>query len=192
MYPYPFPGPKIKNADCLRLAAFDDLYPSAQVNEGNGVSAVFELRTTLTFYTLRILLTDDNSYGIDGKGRSAIFSSSMRSAREKPSERVVKGRALSLRSSLADSLVDFFETEELASSQSRHYEALALVHCVLNHHFVSQFTGPDSDRNCAVVIAELPVLPANPRTILVPGHQRGRVVQINMLRDSPKKVSILV
>lgn len=73
MYPYPFPGPEIKNADCLRLAAFDDLDLSAQVTEGNGVSAVFEAYD-IAFCTLRILLTDDDSYGIDGKGRIAVCS----------------------------------------------------------------------------------------------------------------------
>lgn len=76
----------------------------------------------------------------------------------------------------------------MASSQSRQYEALTLVDGVLNHRFVPRFTGSDSNRDCAVVIAELPVLPANPWTILVRfGHQRGRVVKINMLRDSSEK-----
>ena len=76
----------------------------------------------------------------------------------------------------------------MASSQSRQYEALTLVDGVLNHRFVSRFTGSDSNRNGAVVIAELPVLLAKSRAILVRfDHQRGRVVQINMLRNSAEK-----
>ena len=49
MYPYPFPGPEIKNADCLRLAAFDDLDLSAQVTEGNG--GTLRVRPTSPLWT---------------------------------------------------------------------------------------------------------------------------------------------
>lgn len=49
MYPYPFPGPEIKNADFLRLAAFDDLDLSAQVTEGNG--GTLRVRPTSPLWT---------------------------------------------------------------------------------------------------------------------------------------------
>lgn len=166
MYPYPFPGPEIKNADCLRLAAFDDLDLSAQVTEGNGVSAVFET------YNIALLHFEDLAYG-----RQFVRNCRQRAKRdlfflhEIGSRKAIgtcrQGACVELDKFFADSLVDFFETEELASSQSRQYEALALVHTVLNHRFISRFTGPDSNRNGSVVIAELPVLLAKSRTILV-------------------------
>lgn len=187
MYPCPFPGPEIKNADCLRLAAFDNLDLSVQVTEGNGVSAVFEA------YDIAFLhfedLADRRQFVRNRRQRTKrdfFFLHEISSRKAVGTRR--QGACVEFEKFFADSLVDFFETEELASSQSRQYEALALVHSVLNHRFVSRFTGPNSNRNGAVVIAELPVLLAKSRATLVRfDHQRGRVVQINMLRNSAEK-----
>lgn len=66
---------------------------------------------------------------IPGKGRSAIFSSSMRSAREKPSERVVKGRALSLRSFLPIAL--------LISSRLKNWRPLRTVNMERWHWYTA-------------------------------------------------------
>lgn len=159
MYPYPFPGPEIKNADCLRLAAFDDLDLSAQVTEGNGVPAVFET------YNIALLHFEDLAYG-----RQFVRNCRQRAKRdlfflhEIGSRKAIgtchQGACVEFEKFLADGPVDFFETEELASSQGCQDKALTLVDSVFNHRFVPRLTWSDCDRNGAVVIAELPVLPA--------------------------------
>lgn len=187
VYPYPFPSPEINNADCVRLAAFDDLDLSAQVTEGNGVSAVFEA------YGIAFLhfedLADRRQFVRNRRQRTKrdfFFLHEISSRKAVGTRR--QGACVEFEKFFADSLVDFFETEELASSQSRQYEALALVDSVLNHRLAPRFSGSDCNRNGAVVVAELPVLLAKSRAILVRfDHQRGRVVQINMLWNSAEK-----
>ena len=118
VYPYLFPSPEIKNADCLRLTAFDDLDLSAQVTEGNGVSAVFEA------YDIAFLhfedLADRRQFVRNRRQRTKrdfFFLHEISSRKAVGTRR--QGAYVEFEMFFADSLVDFFEAEELATSQGR-------------------------------------------------------------------------